>query len=81
MARAEIAVVELIGAIDRARQAGATDEQLAGPRTMHRQAQWRLDFVAAENSVGFHAPHETARLLGEAIDFARQGHVEVLKPR
>lgn len=29
--------------------------------------------VAAENSMGVHAPHETARLPAEAIDFARQG--------
>jgi nitrite reductase (cytochrome c-552) len=34
---------------------------------------WRLDFVAAENSMGFHAPAETARILAESIDFARQG--------
>jgi nitrite reductase (cytochrome c-552) len=28
---------------------------------------------AAENSMGFHAPQELARILGEAIDYARQG--------
>src|SRR4051794_17937843 len=38
-----------------------------------RKAQWRLDFVAVENSMGFHAPQESARILTEAIDFARQG--------
>ena len=37
------------------------------------KAQWRLDFIAAENSMGFHAPQEAARILGEAIDYARQG--------
>ena len=37
--------------------------------------QWRLDFVAAENSMGFHAPQEMARILAEAIDFARQGQL------
>ena len=35
--------------------------------------------VNAENSMGFHAPQETMRLLGEAIDFARQGEVEAAK--
>ena len=35
-----------------------------------------LDFVAAENSMGFHAPQELARILGESIDFARQGQLE-----
>ena len=39
---------------------------------LQRKAQWRLDFVAAENSMGFHAPQELARLLGESIDYSRQ---------
>ena len=46
---------------------------------LHRKAQWRLDFVAAENSMGFHAPQETARVLGEAIDYARQAQVAAEK--
>ena len=29
--------------------------------------------------MGFHAPAETLRILGEAIDFARQGEVQVAK--
>jgi nitrite reductase (cytochrome c-552) len=79
MTRAEEANLDLIEAIDDAKKAGATDEQLARPRDLHRKAQWRLDFVAAENSMGFHAPQETARLLGESIDLARQGQVDVAK--
>ncbi len=31
----------------------------------------------AENSMGFHAPQEAARVLGEAIDFCRQGQLSV----
>jgi nitrite reductase (cytochrome c-552) len=42
---------------------------------MQRKAQWRLDFVAAENSMGFHAAQETARILGESIDYSRQGQL------
>ena len=38
-----------------------------------RKAQFRLDFISAENSMGFHAPQESARILAEAIDYARQG--------
>jgi hypothetical protein len=34
--------------------------------TLQRKAQWRIDFIAAENSMGFHAPQEAARILGEA---------------
>jgi nitrite reductase (cytochrome c-552) len=43
---------------------------------LQRGAQWRLDMVAAENSMGFHAPQEMARLLGESIDLARQAQVK-----
>jgi nitrite reductase (cytochrome c-552) len=71
--RAEEAVVELIQAIKSAQSAGATDEQLAPARELQRKAQWRADFINAENSMGFHAPAETLRILGESIDYARQG--------
>jgi nitrite reductase (cytochrome c-552) len=43
---------------------------------LQRAAQWRLDFVAAENSMGFHAPQELARILGESIDLSRQAQVK-----
>ncbi len=77
--RAEIAVVELITAIKAAKAAGATDDQLASSRMLQRKAQWRADFINAENSMGFHAPAETLRILGESIDYARQGVNEVTK--
>jgi nitrite reductase (cytochrome c-552) len=77
--RGEEATLALIRAAAAAQAAGATDEQLAPARAMHRKAQWRLDFIAAENSVGFHADQETARILAEAIDYARQGEVLVAR--
>ncbi|HET7753781.1 MAG TPA: ammonia-forming cytochrome c nitrite reductase subunit c552 [Anaeromyxobacteraceae bacterium] len=43
---------------------------------LQRAAQWRLDFVAAENSMGFHAPQELGRILGESIDFSRLAQVK-----
>jgi nitrite reductase (cytochrome c-552) len=70
------ATTDLIDAIVAAKAAGATDEQLAPARQLQKKAQWRLDFVAAENSMGFHAPQEMARVLGEAIDDARRGQIE-----
>ena len=60
---------------------GASDEQLAPALELQRRAQWRLDFVAAENSMGFHAPQEAARVLGEAADYARQGQVAAMSWR
>jgi formate-dependent nitrite reductase cytochrome c552 subunit len=80
LARAEAATVDAIRAIEAAAGAGADDQQLAASRKLHRQAQWRTDFVAAENSGGFHAPQEAARILGEAIDLARRSQLEALKP-
>ena len=69
----ESANTALIAAIEQARKAGADDDKLRTAREMHRRAQWRLDFVSAENSTGFHAPQEALRILAEAIDDTRQG--------
>jgi nitrite reductase (cytochrome c-552) len=79
MDRAEDATVNLIRAIEMAKKSGASDEQLKLARDYQRKAQWRTDFVAAENSMGFHAPQEAARILGEAIDFGRQGETLIAK--
>jgi nitrite reductase (cytochrome c-552) len=73
--RSAVALTDLLDAIAAARKAGATEGQLAPIFALQRKAQWRLDFVAAENSMGFHAPQETARVLAEAIDYARQGQL------
>lgn len=72
------AIVDLIDAIGAAKEAGASDAQLKAAREFQRKAQWRLDFIAAENSMGFHAPQEAARILGEATDLARQGVVAAM---
>ncbi len=80
--RAGSAITQMLDAAKAARAAGASDAQLEEVRKLHRKAQWRLDFVAAENSMGFHAPQETARILGESIDYSRQAQLaaERLKP-
>jgi nitrite reductase (cytochrome c-552) len=75
LGRAEDALVALIDDIQKAKAAGAGDAQLAQARTLQRRAQFRADFINAENSMGFHAPQEAARILGEAIDYARQGQL------
>jgi nitrite reductase (cytochrome c-552) len=74
--RAAAATTDVIDAIVAAKKAGASDGDLELTRSLHRRAQWRLDFVAAENSMGFHAPQELARILAETIDYARQGQRE-----
>ena len=77
--RAGAALMDQLDAIARAREAGASDDQLTEALDLQRKAQWRLDFIAAENSMGFHAPQEAARILGEAADYARQGQVAALE--
>jgi nitrite reductase (cytochrome c-552) len=74
--RAAKATTDMLDALVAAKAAGASDSELQPAHAFHRKAQWRLDFVAAENSMGFHAPQELARILGETIDYARQGQRE-----
>ena len=76
--RGGAAIVDLIDAIVAKKRAGASEAELAPALALQRRAQWRLDFIAAENSMGFHAPQEAATVLGEAIDFARQGQIATL---
>jgi nitrite reductase (cytochrome c-552) len=73
------ALVEFIGEIKAAKTAGKADEQLASARDFQRKAQFYLDFIEAENSMGFHAPQEAARILGESIDLTRRGQGELRK--
>jgi nitrite reductase (cytochrome c-552) len=74
------ALVALITDIEAARAAGKTDAELRSARELQRRAQFYVDFVEAENSTGFHAPLEAARILGEAMNYARQGQVAVRDP-
>jgi nitrite reductase (cytochrome c-552) len=75
MDRAEDAVLSLIKALEAAMAAKADPGKVEKARALQRKAQWRLDYVAAENSMGFHASQEAARILGEAIDYGRLGQL------
>ena len=77
--RGGVAIVALMDAVQAAKDAGASEAQLAEALELQRKAQWRLDFIAAENSMGFHAPQEAAMVLGEASDYARQGELAALR--
>ncbi len=71
----EHAILDAIDAIVAAKEAGATDEQLAEAYELHRLASMRWDFVSSENSTGFHNPQEAARILAGSIDAARQAQL------
>jgi nitrite reductase (cytochrome c-552) len=67
------ALVDLIDDIKAAKEAGATDEQLAAAQQFQRKASFYVDYVEAENSSGFHAGQESMRILADSINFSRQG--------
>jgi nitrite reductase (cytochrome c-552) len=71
------AVLALTRDIAAAARADSAHPRVATARNFQRKAQFLTDFVEAENSMGFHAPQEAARLLGRAIDYARQGQVVI----
>jgi nitrite reductase (cytochrome c-552) len=73
------AVVALINDLSTAQRAGAPAAAVEQARSFHRRSQFLLDFVEAENSTGFHAPQEAARVLSLSIDLARQGQL-ALRP-
>jgi nitrite reductase (cytochrome c-552) len=69
------ALMDLIGELKTAKEAGRSDADLAAARNFQRKAQFYLDFVEAENSTGFHAPGEAQRVMAESIDFSRKGQI------
>jgi nitrite reductase (cytochrome c-552) len=81
MDRAAAAMTEMLDAILEAKAAGATDQQLAEVFNLQRKAMWRLDYISSENSKGFHADQEAARILGESIDYSRRAQAMALRLR
>ena len=79
MDRAAAAMTDMLDAIVAAQEAGAGEEQLMPIRELQRKAMWRLDFIASENSMGFHADQEAVRILGESIDYSRQAQAEAIR--
>ena len=71
------ALIDLINDIKTAKANGANDTQLAVARDYHRRGQFMIDFVMSENSMGFHAPQEAMRILGDAINLCRLGQLSL----
>jgi nitrite reductase (cytochrome c-552) len=79
MMAAEDALVDAILAIESAAAApGVNADLLEEARLLHREAQLRWDFIAAENSMGFHNPEEALRTLAMATDQARQAQLKAV---
>src|SRR5690606_21284258 len=67
------ALLSLLDDIRGAVDAGATGAPVDRARDEQRQAQFLLDFIEAENSMGFHAPQESMRVLATSIEHVRRG--------
>ncbi|MDP2388777.1 MAG: ammonia-forming cytochrome c nitrite reductase subunit c552, partial [Acidobacteriota bacterium] len=67
------ALMALIADIKTAKAAGATDAELEAARRHQRRGQFLLDFIEAENSMGFHADQEAMRVLALSLDETRRG--------
>lgn len=73
---AEDALVDAITALQAATADPNADQAaLDQARAYHRQAQFKWDFVSAENSMGFHNPEYILKILAESTDLARQAQM------
>lgn len=79
MERSAVAMTEMLDAVIAAKEAGVDEAALKEVFKLQRKAMWRLDYISSENSQGFHAAQESARILGESIDYSRQAQTMALK--
>jgi nitrite reductase (cytochrome c-552) len=81
MARTATAMTDMLDAIRDAQAVNAPEEELAELYELQKKSQWRLDFISSENSMGFHADQEAARILAESIDYSRQAQAQAIALR
>lgn len=73
----ENALIDAITALESAVANPAADKTLLEEaRALHREAQFMWDFISSSNSMGFHNPDETLRILRNATDLARQAQMK-----
>ncbi len=54
---------------------GAKESDMKEILQLIRHAQWRWDFIAASNGMGFHSPGESLRVLGTSIQKANEARI------
>lgn len=57
--------------------AGASETEMKPVLQLIRHAQWRWDWVAAANGLGFHSPTEAMRVIGTSIQKSEQARREI----
>jgi nitrite reductase (cytochrome c-552) len=73
------ALLDLITELRAARTALGDSPQVKAAQDWQRKAQFLLDFVEAENSMGFHADQEAMRILALSLEYSRRGQM-ALRP-
>lgn len=76
--QAATVLVEAIELIEATRDRLPADA-LARAQALHRESQWMIDWVAAENSMGFHNPQKALDTLARGLDLAYQARETVLR--
>jgi nitrite reductase (cytochrome c-552) len=76
---AEEVVVAAHFDIATAMELGATDDELKKARQLVRHAQFRWDYVAANNGMGFHSAQESTRILADAIAGGGEARLNVAR--
>src|SRR5688500_10898298 len=69
------AVLQLTREIASEVRRDSTAPTITRARDYQRKAQFLADFIEAENSMGFHADQEAARILAKSIDLSRRGQM------
>lgn len=69
------ALMELISDLGDRVKTDTLSEDVRLARDYQRRAQFLVDFIEAENSMGFHAPQEAARVLHMSVNYARMGQL------
>jgi nitrite reductase (cytochrome c-552) len=58
---------------------GASEKQMKNVLKLIRGAQWRWDYVAASHGSSFHAPFESARVIGLGLEKAQEARIEITR--
>lgn len=78
-AKLEILLVRAHIEAGKAWELGANENQMDEILKDIRKAQWRWDFAAAGHGSSFHAPVETARIVGSGIEIAGNARVKLAR--
>ena len=71
------ALVALIGDIKAAKDGRRDGRRACAGSGLSAKAQFLLDFIEAENSMGFHADQEAVRILGQSVNYTRLGQINL----